>query len=584
MPRSETMNQVLLHDYSASRWLHFSLPHQIIVADRIEEALPALERVESLVDERGWHAAGFICYEAAAAFDSALITHQAGNLPLLWFGLYSAPETFALPDADFGAYSIGHPAPSASRPEYFQAISRIKEYIRSGDTYQVNYTMQLKARFSGDPWHLFLAMVQAQGPGYAAWIDLGRIAICSASPELFFRLEGNRLACKPMKGTVQRGKTLAEDEALADWLQGSEKNRAENLMIVDMIRNDLGRAAAPGSVLTESLFDVESRPTLWQMTSTVKADCSKSLTEIMAALFPCASITGAPKCRTTQIIAELETAPRGIYTGCIGYIAPQRKAQFSVAIRTAVVNRIEREAVYGAGGGIVWDSDGDEEYTEALLKARVLEEQRSEFRLLETILWTPEDSFFLLQRHLKRLKDSAVYFDYKIDIEEIRTQLHRVAEEFSNAPQKVRLLVNAVGGAQIEPTPIENRHCSRPIRVRLAPKAVDPEDVFLYHKTTRREVYESAQQAFPDCDDALLWNARGELTESCIANLVVEMDGGLFTPPVDSGLLPGVFRASLIEQGRIAERKIKIGDLKRCKKVFLVNSVRKWREAVLVGF
>jgi para-aminobenzoate synthetase / 4-amino-4-deoxychorismate lyase len=581
MPAGETENQVILHDFATSRWLHFAHPHRIITASRIEDVIPALSCIEALISEHGWHAAGFISYEAAEAFDSALCTHPAGFLPLLWFGLYSEPELFELPRADFRAYSIGSLVPSVGKGEYLRAIAKIKDYIHSGDTYQVNYTLQLKAHFSGDPWHLFLAMVHAQGAGYAAWIDAGRIAICSASPELFFRLEADRLVCKPMKGTVKRGRTLAEDESYADWLQRSEKNRAENLMIVDMIRNDLGRAAEPGSVLTPKLFEVERRPTLSQMTSTVTAKCNASLKEIMTALFPCASITGAPKFRTTRIIAELEPMPRGIYTGCIGYIAPQRIAQFNVAIRTAVVDRLEGRAEYGAGGGIVWDSDGDDEYTEALLKARVFEEQRPEFSLLESILWTPEESFFLLERHLKRLKDSAAYFNYAVDVERIRLKLQRKAIEFTDKPQKVRLLVDAAGGVQIEATSLETQKTGRPASVRPAREAIDPTEVFLYHKTTHREIYESAHRAFPDCDDVLLWNKRGELTESCIANLVVELDGKLLTPPVDSGLLPGVFRASLIEQGIISERKIMVGDLDRCAKIYLINSVRKWREAVL---
>jgi para-aminobenzoate synthetase / 4-amino-4-deoxychorismate lyase len=580
MPSSETENQVIIHDLASSRWLHFTNPHQIIEANKIDEVLPALERIESLVMSEGWYAAGYISYEAAGAFDTALCTHAAVDLPLLWFGLYSTPGPFELPRPDFTAYSLGGLVPSVGKHEYKRAIKKIKQYIHSGETYQVNYTMQLQSSFSGDPWHLFLAMVQAQKAGYAAWVDTGRRVICSASPELFFRLEEERLICQPMKGTVKRGRTFAEDEAFAEWLQRSEKNRAENLMIVDMIRNDMGRVAEPGSVQTTSLFDVERRPTLWQMTSTVTARCSASLTEIMAVLFPCASITGAPKFRTTQIVAELELIPRGIYTGCIGYIAPGRIAQFNVAIRTAVVDRLEGRVIYGAGGGIVWDSDGEDEYNEALLKARVLEEQRPEFSLLETILWTPEDSYYLLEYHLRRLKNSAVYFDFQVDIDNIRSQLQSKADAFGCEPKKIRLLVSIAGGVQIAVMAVEKQ--DRPLRIQLAREPVDSSEIFLYHKTTCRQIYESAQKEFPDCDDVLLWNERGELTESCIANLVVQLDGKLLTPPVESGLLPGVFRASLIEQGRIVEQRITVGDLKRCTKIYLVNSVKKWREADLI--
>ncbi len=578
----KTENPIILHDLESSRWLHFTNPYQIITANKIDDVLPALEHVETLLNERGWHAAGFISYEAAGAFDAALSAHPAGNLPLLWFGLYPAPESFQLPRPDFQAYNLGNPVPSICKAEYCRAISKIKDYIRSGDTYQVNYTLQLHAYFSGDPWHLFLAMVHAQGAGYAAWLDMGRIALCSSSPELFFRLDGDRLTCKPMKGTAQRGRTLAEDKIYAEWLQGSEKNRAENLMIVDMIRNDLGRVSEPGSVQTTRLFDIERRPTLWQMTSTVTSRCKASLKEILTSLFPCASITGAPKCRTTQIIAALEPVPRGIYTGCIGYMVPGRIAQFNVAIRTAVVDRVANKAEYGTGGGIVWDSDGEDEYTEALLKARVFEERQPEFSLLETILWNPEDSYFLLDYHLQRLKDSAEYFNYPMDAHQIQMLLHGKVDEFSVNPQKIRLLLSSNGAVRIVNIPLFIENADHPARLRLSSKSVDPSDIFLYHKTTNRKVYESALQEFPDCDDVLLWNNRGELTESCISNVVVELDGKLFTPPVNSGLLPGTFRDSLMQQGKIFERIIKIAELERCTKIYLINSVRKWREGVFI--
>jgi para-aminobenzoate synthetase / 4-amino-4-deoxychorismate lyase len=301
----------------------------------------------------------------------------------------------------------------------------------------------------------------------------------------------------------------------------------------------------------------------------------------MKSLFPCASITGAPKFRTTQIIAELEPIPRGIYTGCIGYISPRRVAQFNVAIRTAVVDRLSNTAEYGAGGGIIWDSEGDDEYTEALLKTRVLEVKQPEFSLLETILWNAENSFFLLDYHIQRLKDSAAYFIYPLDAWRIHALLQEKIVEFSGKPQKIRLLLSANGSVQIENFPLDLDINNRPIRLRRSIKAVDPSDIFLYHKTTNRKTYEAALREFQDCDDVLLCNNRGEVTESCTSNVVVELDGKLYTPGVDSGLLPGVFRASLIQEGRIFERTIMIADLDRCTRLYLINSVRKWREAVL---
>jgi para-aminobenzoate synthetase / 4-amino-4-deoxychorismate lyase len=583
MPAFSKENQILIHDHANSRWLHFSNPHRLISANRIEEVSPALDHIEKLVAEHDWYAAGFLAYEAAAAFDPALCTHSLGNFPLLWFGLYPKPGRLELPRPDFTAYSLGELIPSIREPAYRRAIAKIRDFIHSGDTYQVNYTFRLQADFSGDPWHLFLAMVHAQPDGYSAWVDIGRYAVCSASPELFFRLEGDRLICKPMKGTAKRGRTLQEDKSNAAWLRSSEKNRAENLMIVDMIRNDLGRIAEVGTVEVASLFDVERHPTLWQMTSTVKAKSQAGLREILCALFPCASITGAPKFRTTEIIAELESIARGLYTGCLGFFAPGPTAQFNVAIRTAVVDRVAGKAFYGAGGGIVWDSDSGEEYTEALLKSRVFTDQRPSFSLLETMLWTPEDSFFLLEQHLRRLRDSAEYFSYPLNLGIVRAELKKKAGAFAAKPQRVRITVSESGQFEIESVPMDAPESDQPVRLRLAKDPVDSGNIFLYHKTTYRGIYESAMTGFSDCDDVLLWNERGELTESCIANLVVELEGRLLTPPVNSGLLPGTFRDWLIGEGTITECEIRPGDLAHSTNLFLINSVRKWRKAILVG-
>jgi para-aminobenzoate synthetase / 4-amino-4-deoxychorismate lyase len=575
-------NCVVLHNAAAGKWLCFRDPQQVFTTNRLDEVLPALRNIEALVNRNRWYAAGFIGYEAAKAFDEAYCTHPAVDFPLLWFGLYQTPEEFHLPDPDYESYSLGDVSPAISQSEYDRAIRQIKQHIQSGDTYQVNYTLRLRCPFSGDAWHLFLAMARAQPGGYSAWVDMGRLAICSASPELFFRLEGEQLLCKPMKGTVRRGRTLNEDKALAEWLHSSEKNRAENLMIVDMIRNDLGRVAEVGSVTVPQLFEVERHPTLWQMTSTVKARSHKSLTEILTALFPCASITGAPKIRTTQIIADVEPDPRHLYTGSIGYIAPDRSAQFNVAIRTAIVDRLKGQMEYGAGGGIIADSSCDDEYTEAFLKARVLTRRQPKFSLLETMRWSAEDDYFLLDYHLRRLNESAVYFDYPIDIENVKRLLMDRVPSYEGMPHRVRLLIDQGGATEIQAIPLPETDAMGPIRVKLADKPVSSTDVFLYHKTTYRPMYDAARQSCPDCDDVLLWNERGELTESCIANIVVERDGNWLTPSVESGLLPGTFRAWLLDQGKIREQILKVNDLENCSKLYLINSVRKWQEAVRI--
>lgn len=576
-----TNNQVILHDRAASKWLHFKNPHSVVTVHTLEDVLPALQHLEEAVRTRGWYAAGFISYEASRAFDAALGGKAAQHFPLLWFGLYPRPDSIVLPDPDYSKFSIGERIATVGENEYRADISQIKKHIQCGDTYQVNYTLHFRMEFTGDPWHLFLAMLRAQSPGYSAWIDTGRYAVCSASPELFFSLQGNRLTCKPMKGTVKRGRTLSEDGSLAAWLQHSEKNRAENLMIVDMVRNDMGRIADTGTVEVTKLFEVERHPTLWQMTSTVQARTSRTMADIFRAIFPCASITGAPKIRTSHIIADLEKAPRNLYTGCIGFLEPGLRAQFNVAIRTAVVDSITGIAEYGTGGGIVWDSSSGEEYVEAILKSKVLDEKIPDFALLETLLWNPGEEFFLLQYHLNRMADSAAYFGFPFKKESVLDALRTGSRSFPGERRKVRLLLYSNGTIDVQSTRIEEIDSARTARVALAKEPVNSENRFLYHKTTARELYERARKDYPDCDDVLLWNERGELTESSISNIVLDIGGELCTPPVSSGLLPGVFRASLLEKGQIRERVLQTGDLKTCRKIYLINSVRKWREAIL---
>jgi para-aminobenzoate synthetase/4-amino-4-deoxychorismate lyase len=470
--------------------------------------------------------------------------------------------------------------PTIEIEAYNTAIEKIRNYIADGRTYQVNYTMRLRTDFRGSAWDFFLHLAQSQNH-HAACIDLGRYAVCSASPELFFQLDGETITCRPMKGTVKRGRTTLEDEAQSQWLKNSEKNRAENVMIVDMVRNDLGRIAKIGSVQVPELFNMERYPTLWQMTSTVTAETSASLAEIFSALFPSASITGAPKVGTMRIISELETTPRRIYTGSIGYIAPNRKAAFNVAIRTALIDRQSQTAEYGVGGGIVWDSTITDEYAEALLKARVLIEKKPEFSLLETMLWTPEEGYFLLEKHISRMLDSAYYFDFPISKQELDEYLTLISTDFDSL-QRIRLLLNSYGALSSEVRTLQLEKNVPPLKVCLARRPIDSNNVFLFHKTTHRQIYESACKDIPDCDDVLLYNERGELTEFTIGNLVFELNGQLYTPPISCGLLAGTFRAHLLETGHVVERTIHLEELKICTKLFMINSVRRWQKVDLI--
>ena len=564
-------NEVILKENDV--WLHYTKPQHIIQADALNDVVPALHEIEELIKINGWHAAGFLSYEAAPAFDIAHLTRPQAGFPYLWFGLYPAPRIIAIPKPASPKEALSW-LPTTDRDTYNAAIEQIKHHISYGCTYQVNYTMRLQSDFKIDPWNFFLHLTQTQN-NHAAYIDTGRYVITSASPELFFQLDGDTITCRPMKGTMPRGRTRLEDEKQAQLLKDSEKNRAENVMIVDMIRNDLGRIARIGSVQVPELFTIEKYPTLWQMTSTVQAKTKASLSEIFTALFPCASITGAPKVSTMRIISELETTPRRIYTGTIGRIAPNRKATFNVAIRTALIDRDSHSAEYGVGGGIIWDSNSTDEYAEALLKSHVLTEDAPQFSLFETMLWTPEEGFFLKEKHIARLLDSANYFGFSISREQVENYIDQIPSQFTS-PQRVKLLLDKNGKLHSEAKPFQPSIEHPPMKVCLAREPIDSENIFLFHKTTHRDVYETARNDFPEYDDVLLYNENGELTEFTIGNLVVELNDKFYTPPITSGLLAGTFRSHLLATKQIEERVIRVEELRNCTKVFLVNSVRRW--------
>ena len=593
-------NTVLLHQAARGQWLSFRQPVQVLSAYAIADVLPALREAESLVDGRGLYAAGFIGYEAAPAFDPSFQVRPApADFPLLWFGLYSQPEVVAPPVPPAGAVPLGGEwTPSVSRAEYAAAIDCVQSHIAHGDTYQVNYTFRLRRAFDGDPLALFAALAQAQQAAYAAYVDQGRYALCSASPELFFARDGRQVTARPMKGTAPRGRWSAEDRAQAAWLRGSQKNRAENVMIVDMLRNDLGRVAQTGSVRVPRLFEVERYPTVWQMTSTIEAQTDVSTTDLMAALFPCASITGAPKTRTTHLIAELERDPRRSYTGCIGFLAPGRQAQFNVAIRTVLVDRAAGQAEYGVGGGIVWDSNAADEYEECRHKARVLSEARPAFELFETLRWSPPTAaahsggYWLLGQHLRRLERSADYFGFALRPGEPRARLEALAATLSGGQFRVRLELAADGRVSVAAQPFVGAGAQTlaalvagpedaALKLQLAPAPVDPTQRWLYHKTTRRQLYEAARAACSSADDVLLWNERGEATETTIGNIVARVAGRLVTPPLSCGLLPGTLRAWLLDQGEIVEQVIRLHQLAAGCELYRINALRGWQRAEL---
>lgn len=562
---------VVARDAGSGTWRLFERPAQIVTTTNLADVIAAFRTVEAAC-LAGKHAAGFVSYEAAPAFDPALCTRPVTGFPLLWFGIYDTFRDVSLIDLTTASPDEERWEPSISRQQYAAAFRRIQQLIRDGDTYQINYTYRLSTTLRSDPLALFASLASAHVPPFAAYVDTGEWAICSLSPELFFHRSGTHIESRPMKGTAPRGLWFEQDLERGRALQQSEKDRAENVMIVDMVRNDLGRIARPGTVRVTSLFDVERYPSVLQLTSTVAAETTATLVDVMAALFPAASITGTPKPRATEIIAEVECSPRRAYTGSVGFIDPGGRAQFNVAIRTAVVNRASNTAEYGVGGGIVADSNLDDEQRESVLKSRALQVSSPTFDLLETLLWTPDGGYVLIGRHLRRLLQSADYFGFAVDVIDARERLERLAADFANQPQRVRLLLSRRGAVELQASPQDPNEGFSEVTLAAAP--IDRTSPFLYHKTTNRRVYEAAVRARPGFSDVLLFNDHGEITESTIANVVVEVDGTLVTPPVACGLLPGTLRGHLLDEGRIREGAVTIDMLRAAPPCFLLNSVR----------
>ena len=577
-------NRILIRDHSSGKWLSFSDPDQIITTRTLGELQEKLSQIEHLTQNEGYHAAGFISYEAARAFDHSLKTHTSDSFPLLWFGVYQNPETIVSLDKlqlDNQKHLIKW-HPSVDRSEYDHALTQIHRYIEIGDTYQVNFTFRLFSDFIPDPYSLFFQMIQTQRPQYGAYIETAEFVVCCASPELFFQLDNNQIVSRPMKGTAPRGRTLEEDEQIAQKLKESAKNRAENLMVVDMVRNDLGKIATIGSVVVNELFSLERYPTLWQMVSSVQARTDADFKDIIKALFPCASITGPPKPRTMEIIHELESTSRNIYTGTIGFLAPGRKAQFNVAIRTVLVDKNKNRAEFGVGGGIVWDSLAQDEYEECLTKALLISKVRPSFSLLETILWEPKSGYFLLDKHLQRLENSANYFDIKLNLGEINIRLLELDKTQNEESTVIRLLIDQEGQITIEQINFPTNHKKRYLTLKFASFPVDSKDKWLYHKTDHRDIYQRASSSMTGCDDVIMWNADGEITETTRANIVVHIGGKYFTPPVTSGLLAGTYRSWLIENSKIIEKPISKKMLEGAKEIYTINSVRKWQKCTLL--
>jgi para-aminobenzoate synthetase/4-amino-4-deoxychorismate lyase len=567
-------------------------PAGVLEAMRPEDVAPTLAAAEGAA-ARGLWVAGFVTYEAAAGLDPTLAVRARApddpfaRLPLAWFAMFQQRQETVLPSPrDAAAPPSDAWAPSVDRARYDRAIARIREHIAAGDTYQVNHTLRLRSTVQGDERGLYRDLCYAQRGAHSAYLNAGRYRVLSASPELFFRLDGDRLVTRPMKGTAPRGRWPAEDEAIRERLTASVKDRAENAMIVDLLRNDLGHLATTGTVRWAKVFEPERFETVWQLTSTVSADLAPGtgLPDVFRALFPSGSVTGAPKVRTMAIIAEMEDSPRGVYCGAVGFLAPASagppSASFNVAIRTVVVDSETGTAEYGVGGGVTWDSSAAGEYDETVAKAKVLTARRPPFELLESMRRDPGEPIRRMGQHVERLRSSAAYFGFTFDEELVRETLEMVGADAGRSV-KIRLRLARAGTIETSSAALD-RGAPEPIRLALDDVPVDPSDVFLFHKTTVRRRYEDARARHPEADDALLINIRGQITETSVANVAAKLDGRWWTPPIDAGLLPGTERAARLAEGAMAERAIAIDEARTADDLAVFSSVRGWRRAVLI--
>jgi para-aminobenzoate synthetase / 4-amino-4-deoxychorismate lyase len=562
---------VLLRD--GKRWRVYKEPTEILIACDGPTLMRALERIEQHVKDGG-EAAGYLSYEAGYALEPRLFPLLAKwSGQLCWFGLYQnatvvdeISRSEALESHLLRSFQL-----SIKRNEYRLKLDEIRQLIEAGEVYQVNFTARVNLQAKRNAWEMFSALVERHPVPHAAFVNTGAEQIVSLSPELFFEIESGHIRVKPMKGTAARGRTLEEDLIAADQLRGSDKDRAENVMIVDLMRNDLGRICRAGSIRTTSLFEVERYPSLWQMTSTACGELRDGYTieAILRALLPSGSVTGAPKIRAMEHIARLENSPRGVYTGGIGFFAPEH-ARFNVAIRTVTMQN--GQGTMGIGSGVVYDSDPLSEWEECKSKAAFLLQSEPEFEIIETLYWNGK--FRLLDQHLDRMRSSAEYFGFSFEERKLRFDLQKLAAEFSSEPKRVRILLSRDGKVQITCAEFLAKRFGQ---VGISRERVSSHDRFLFHKTTNRDLYvrELTLARKRKLDDVLFFNENGELTEGAIHNVFVVKDGAWQTPPVSCGLLPGTYRAQILKtRANSRETILRLADLQSADAVYLCNSVQ----------
>jgi para-aminobenzoate synthetase/4-amino-4-deoxychorismate lyase len=568
------------------RW---GAPARVLVAHHIDEVKPVLEAVHAAAEAGHW-CVGHVRYEAAPAFDAALQVHAADG-PLVWFEVHDgAPSAWPSAQAAGHAEARATWLPTLARPDFDAAIARIHQAIGDGELYQVNYTAPWMGTVTGEGAALFDALLRAQPGGYAACFTAGDEQVLSVSPELFFDWQasaaGGSILARPMKGTAARGATPALDAAAAERLRASPKERAENVMIVDLLRNDLSRIAEPHTVRVPELFHTQALPTVWQMTSDVQARTRSGLRlpDVFAALFPCGSVTGAPKVRAMQLIRELERQPRGIYCGAIGVVRPDGNggiaATFNVPIRTVVMRGTQARC--SIGSGITASAAAGAEWQEWLHKQAFLARASEPFEVLETLALV--DGVYRHQaEHLARMAEAAQHFGYPWQPAAVHACLQALAAQHGSGPWRVRLLLDRFGQPRAEAFALQPT--ATPVRLQLAPRPLaEAHGEWVRFKTTRRAHYAAfAPAPGSGIFDTVLFNAEGEITESTFGNLAMQMDDGRWlTPPLACGLLPGVGRAVALREGRVQEGVVRVQDLHRVRRWAFINSLRGWLDAELV--
>ena len=546
----------------------FTQPIKELKTRDLAEVADLLAQVESY-QEQGYYVVGYVSYEAAPAFEEKLAVHKSPLLGeyLLYFTVHDRVETSPIPLTYEEVDLPSKWREGTSAEDYEKAIAQIHHHLRQGDTYQVNYTVQLKQDLSANPFAIYNRMVVEQEAGYNAYVEHDEMVVISMSPELFFEQNDRELTTRPMKGTTQRGVTDQEDLAQASWLEQDPKNRSENMMIVDLLRNDMNRISEVGSEHVERLCQVEQYSTVWQMTSTIKSQLRPDvdLVTIFRSLFPCGSITGAPKIATMEIIKNLEPQPRGVYCGTIGLLLPNGRRIFNVAIRTIQLH--QGKAVYGVGGGITWDSTWESEYREVHQKAAVLYRKQARFQLITTGRIS-QKSLLFEDQHLERLTKASRYFSFPFDPEELRQKIEEECQACdSHQDYRLRIILSKSGEMELSRqilTPLSPSFC----KAKLCLQEADLNQSFTYFKTTHRPHLNLDKQ------EIIYHNAAGELLETSIGNLVLKIAGKLYTPPTSLGILPGIYRHHLLETGQVEEKVLTVPDLNQAEAVYGCNAVR----------